>query len=79
MAISIMRFDDLDPAETTNPALPSVSQSAYQLGTMAARILLDRIDEETGPPKYIVLPTSLKLRESLAPPPENFGSGVMAL
>jgi DNA-binding LacI/PurR family transcriptional regulator len=69
--ISIMGFDDLDLAETTNPALSSVSQSGYQLGTTAARILLDRIEGDTGPSKHIVLPTSLRLRDSLAPPPEG--------
>ncbi len=66
--ISIMGFDDLDLAETTNPALSSVSQSGYQLGTTAARILLDRIEGDTGPAKHIVLETSLKLRDSIAPP-----------
>jgi DNA-binding LacI/PurR family transcriptional regulator len=69
--ISIMGFDDLDLAETTNPALSSVSQSGYQLGTTAARILLDRIEGDTGPAKHIVLETSLKLRDSVAPPPEE--------
>ena len=69
--ISIMGFDDLDLAETTNPALSSVSQSGYQLGTTAAQILLDRIEGDEGPPKHIVLPTSLRLRDSLAPPPED--------
>jgi LacI family transcriptional regulator len=68
--ISIMGFDDLDLAETTNPALSSVSQSGYQLGTTAARILLDRIQGDKGPAKHIILETSLNLRDSVAPPPE---------
>jgi DNA-binding LacI/PurR family transcriptional regulator len=66
--ISIMGFDDLDLAEMTNPALSSVSQSGYQLGTTAARILLDRIQGDTGPAKHFILETSLKLRDSIAPP-----------
>jgi LacI family transcriptional regulator, galactose operon repressor len=68
--ISIMGFDDLDLAETTNPALSSVSQSGYQLGTTATRILLDRIAGDKSPSKHIILETSLKLRDSVAPPPE---------
>lgn len=68
--ISIMGFDDLDLAETTNPSLSSVSQSGYQLGTTAARILLDRLDGDTGPAKHIVLQTTLKLRNSVAAPPK---------
>jgi DNA-binding LacI/PurR family transcriptional regulator len=68
--ISIMGFDDLDLAETTNPSLSSVSQSGYQLGTTAARILLDRREGDTSPAKHIVLETLLNLRNSVAPPPQ---------
>ena len=67
--ISLVGFDDLDLAETTNPSLTSVSQSGYQLGTAAARLLLDRREGDTSPPKHIVLETSLTLRHSVAPPP----------
>jgi DNA-binding LacI/PurR family transcriptional regulator len=66
--VSVFGFDDLELAETTNPALFSVSQSGYQLGSTAASILLDRIQGYTGPAKHIVLETSLKLRDSVAPP-----------
>jgi DNA-binding LacI/PurR family transcriptional regulator len=68
--ISLMGFDDLDLAETTNPSLSSVSQSGYQLGTTAARILLDRLEGDTGPARHLVLGTTLKLRNSAAPPAE---------
>lgn len=68
--ISLMGFDDLDLAETTNPSLSSVSQSGYQLGTTAARILLDRLEGDKGPAKHLVLETALKLRNSVAAPPE---------
>jgi DNA-binding LacI/PurR family transcriptional regulator len=66
--VSLMGFDDLDLAEITNPSLSSVSQSGYQLGTTAARILLDRLEGDKGPAKHLVLPTSLKLRHSVAAP-----------
>jgi DNA-binding LacI/PurR family transcriptional regulator len=66
--VSLMGFDDLDLAETTNPALSSVSQSGYQLGTTAARILLDRLEGDTSPAKHVVLPTSLRLRHSVMAP-----------
>jgi DNA-binding LacI/PurR family transcriptional regulator len=66
--VSIMGFDDLDLAETTNPSLSSVSQSGYQLGTMATRLLLDRKEGDTSPAKHIVLETLLNLRDSVAPP-----------
>src|SRR5438270_2523212 len=66
--VSIMGFDDLDLAETTNPSLSSVSQSGYQLGTTAARLLLDRRQGDASPAKHVVLETLLKLRHSVAPP-----------
>jgi DNA-binding LacI/PurR family transcriptional regulator len=68
--ISIMGFDDLDLAETTNPSLSSVAQPGYQLGTTAARILVDRREGDTSPAKHIILETLLHLRDSVAPPPE---------
>jgi len=66
--ISLIGFDDLDLGETTDPALSSVAQSGYQLGTTAAQILLDRIRGDRGPAKHIVLDTSLHLRNSAAAP-----------
>ena len=69
--VSIMGFDDLDLCETTNPSLSSVSQSGYQLGSTAARLLLDRREGDTSPAKHIVLETLLNLRHSVAPPPET--------
>ena len=74
--ISIMGFDDLDLAELTNPSLSSVSQSGYQLGTTAARILLDRIEHDAGPAKHVILKTSLKLRDSVAAPSKESGQRV---
>jgi LacI family transcriptional regulator len=72
--ISICGFDDLDLGETTDPALTSVSQSGYQLGATAARILLDRIQGDKSSAKHIVLETSLDLRNSVAHPPRDTGS-----
>lgn len=69
--VSVFGFDDLDLGETTDPALTSVSQSGYQLGARAARILLDRIQGDKSPAKHVVLETSLDLRNSVAPPPNG--------
>jgi DNA-binding LacI/PurR family transcriptional regulator len=76
--VSLMGFDDLDIAEITNPSLSSVSQSGYQLGTTAARILLDRLKGDKSPAKHLVLQTSLKLRHSVAAPPAEPGSDSFA-
>jgi len=68
--VSLIGFDNLDLAETTDPSLSSVSQSGYQLGTTAARVLLDRLEGDKGPARHLVLETSLKLRHSVAAPPK---------
>jgi DNA-binding LacI/PurR family transcriptional regulator len=64
--LSIVGFDDLDFAEFTAPALTSVHQSGYQLGTTAARLLLERIDGSQQSPQKIELPSELKIRHSVA-------------
>jgi DNA-binding LacI/PurR family transcriptional regulator len=66
--VSVMGFDDLDFAELISPSLSSVSQSGYQLGATAARILMDRLKGDDGPPKHFVLETQLRIRDSVAPP-----------
>jgi LacI family transcriptional regulator len=64
--VSIVGFDDLDFAEFTAPALTSVHQPGYQLGTTAARLLLDRIEGSKEPAQKITLPSELKIRHSVA-------------
>lgn len=66
--LSLVGFDNLDFAEFTAPALSTVYQPGYQLGTAAARLLLDRIGGKKHPPERILLPTELKIRESVAIP-----------
>ena len=64
--LSVVGFDNLDFGEFTAPALTTVHQSGYQLGTTAARLLLERIGGLRQPPKRVVLPTELKIRNSVA-------------
>lgn len=67
--LSIVGFDNLDFSEFTAPALTSVHQPGYQLGTTGARLLLERIDGLKQKPKRIVLQTELRTRSSVGPPP----------
>jgi len=67
--VSIVGFDDLDFSEFTAPALTSVHQPGYQLGTTAARLLLERIDGMKKSPQRIVLPSELRIRHSVASTP----------
>jgi DNA-binding LacI/PurR family transcriptional regulator len=74
--ISVVGFDNLDFAETTSPSLSSVHQPGYQLGASAARILLDRVAGDTGPPKNCILQTELKIRESVAALSDAHGDNI---
>jgi LacI family transcriptional regulator len=65
--LSLVGFDDLDFAEFTAPALTTVHQPGYQLGTTAARLLLERIEGSKQSPKKVVLPSELKIRNSVVP------------
>jgi LacI family transcriptional regulator len=67
--ISMVVFDDLPPGWVLDPFLTVVSQPAYEIGTRAAQLLLDRLagDDPEGP-RSIVLPSELIVRRSTAPP-----------
>ena len=55
--VAVTGFDDIYPARLTDPPLTTVSQPLRELGTRAARRLLDRIGSATLPPAAEVLPT----------------------
>jgi DNA-binding LacI/PurR family transcriptional regulator len=65
--VSLIGFDDLAFSEMTHPPLTTVSQPAYQMGSVATRMLLDRIKGSDEPAKNMVLGTALRIRGSVAP------------
>jgi LacI family transcriptional regulator len=69
--ISLIGFDGLDLTEMTTPQLSSVYQSSYQMGAAAAQLALDRVANNCGPIRRIILKTELKVRGSVAPPPRS--------
>ncbi len=64
--VSVVSFDGLDLSEMTFPALTSIVQPSYELGAVAAQLLLDRIQGLDTPAQHIVLETKLALRDSVA-------------
>ena len=69
--VSLIGFDDLELGMFTDPALSSVHQSGYQMGATAARILMERIAGKKGRAQQIVLPTELRIRNSVVLPNTN--------
>jgi GntR family transcriptional regulator of arabinose operon len=62
--VALVGFDDLSFAAHLRPALTTVAQSLMDVGARAADLLINRIEGQVGPPKHIVLPTDLIVRES---------------
>ena len=66
--VSLVGFDDLELASFTNPALTTVAQPGYQMGARAAALLFERIRGSSGKAQHVVMKTTLKIRDSVAPP-----------
>jgi len=67
--ISIVGFDDIPLASAVSPALTTVAQPIVELATLAAKLLISRIqnNQEDRVGQRIVLDTKLVLRDSCAP------------
>ena len=73
--VSLVGFDDLDWTALVTPPLTVVAQPVYELGAVAARQLVERIEGLTGPPRTTVLPTRLVHRQSTGTPPPRDATG----
>jgi LacI family transcriptional regulator len=66
--VSIVGFDDIPMASIVRPRLTTIAQPSYQLGMTAATLLIDRLEgHHDGPPRQMVLETTLILRETCMP------------
>ena len=66
--LSVVGFDDVRLASFTNPPLTTIAQPKYEMGVMAATMLLERLDNRSLPPRRQLLETRLIARQSTAPP-----------
>jgi DNA-binding LacI/PurR family transcriptional regulator len=64
----VVGFDDIRFAQYAKPPLTTICQPKLELGQMAMRCLLEILTEPSTAVKNIVLPTSLIVRGSTAPP-----------
>ncbi|MDQ0429208.1 alanine racemase [Planomicrobium stackebrandtii] len=60
--IAVVGFDKIDFSNMTNPALTTVAQPMYKMGTVAARMLIEKIQGK--PVDSVVLGFELVIRES---------------
>ncbi|WP_314648925.1 LacI family DNA-binding transcriptional regulator [uncultured Microbacterium sp.] len=66
--ISLVGFDNAPWTSVTEPGITVVSQPERELGAMAARLLIARIEGESGPATVHTLPQELVERGSVGPP-----------
>ena len=62
--ISIMGFDNIDMAQFVKPALTTISVPTWELGRLAVKVLMDRIETGRCYPLQVTLPFQLIERES---------------
>jgi LacI family transcriptional regulator len=65
--VGLVAFDDAPWAELVDPPLSVVAQPAYEIGTVAARLLLARIADSSRPPTTTTLGARLIERASSQP------------
>lgn len=68
--VSILGFDGIEEGELMQPSLATVELPAHEIGRLAALRMVALLEEE--PPEHAEpLPHTLRLRESLGPPPRR--------
>jgi LacI family transcriptional regulator len=67
--ISVIGFNDMPFLDKMRPPLTTVGVPHHELGAEAARMLLDCIDQPDRHPRSLLLPVTLVVRASTAPPP----------
>jgi DNA-binding LacI/PurR family transcriptional regulator len=68
--ISVMGYDDIDIASLCTPALTTVRQPKYEMGSCSVRYLLDRIEtrgtEKRSEPNVVIFNTEIVERDSVS-------------
>lgn len=68
-ALSIVGFNDMPYIDKLRPPLTSVRIPHYEIGAEAARLLLDGLRDPHRHPRSVLMPLTLVVRQSTAPPP----------
>ena len=64
--VAVVVHDDTLLASVARPRLTTIAQPKYEIGAIACRLLIDRLDNPDKPPEHIVLQPHLVIRESSA-------------
>lgn len=66
--VSVVGFNDTQFMDKLRPSLTTVRIPHYEIGAEAARLLLEELQSEGRHPRSVLLPLSLVVRQSTAPP-----------
>ncbi|GLZ05586.1 LacI family transcriptional regulator [Actinomadura sp. NBRC 104412] len=66
--ISVVGYNGMPFLDKLRPPLTTIGVPHHELGAEAARMLLDCLDNPERPPRSLLLPVSLIVRDSTAPP-----------
>lgn len=66
--ISIIGFDDIPLATVVTPQLTTIRQPLMEMGSVATQMLVNLIQKPEESQRSVILPTSLVIRGSTAPP-----------
>lgn len=69
--VSVIGFDDIRAAAYTMPRLTTIRQPLEEMGRIAVRTLLNRINGSTSSPDEIAVAPELIVRESTGPAPQS--------
>jgi LacI family transcriptional regulator len=69
--ISVVGFDDIESAAFYNPSITTIRQPLHEMGTVAARVLLERVRGQNSVQQMFSVLPELVIRESTCPPPEK--------
>jgi LacI family transcriptional regulator len=62
--IAMVGFDDMPQAATADPPLTTIRQPIQRTGALAVEMLIDILENGADPPRRIILPTELVIRDS---------------
>jgi len=66
--MSVVGFNAMPFSERFSPPLTTIGIPHYEIGSAAAELLLERLQDPTGPARHVVLPPTLVVRGSAASP-----------
>jgi LacI family transcriptional regulator len=65
--LAVVGYDDLELSQFSNPPLTTIAQPKKEIGLQAVSLLVERIAQNSRPPRRLVLPPELIVRRSTQP------------